>query len=227
MSEHVRPTARQMIIAMVCLALVLAGAFIGAQATRHDKLFSLSPPPPKDAPGTTQPPDLVEAQRLDLHRTFFTAWAALILVIPALCLYPFRRSSRTAAGYWLAFWTAAALAFAVHLYWAMIVIFDGDWGRISTSTRVSAAVIDTVFAVWWGLDVLLAWAVARENLLIRIQRAVVHLLAAVLFIAGSAIEGEIWLSRALGYVLAGAVVVSIVVALVRRVKGRTVAPAPA
>src|SRR5438874_10442362 len=102
------------LLAAVCLVLVLASAFIAARATRHAQIFSLVPPPPKRDKKRVMSPDVGEAKRVELHRTFFTAWAALVLTIPALCLFPFRGSSSTAAAYWLAFWTAAFIAFAVH-----------------------------------------------------------------------------------------------------------------
>jgi hypothetical protein len=215
---NARPTPRQLLIAAVCLVMVLGAAFAAAHVTRHDPIFKLTPPPDEAAPNVVAPADVQEAQRLDLHRTFFTAWAALLLVTPALCLFPFRNSSSTAAGYWLAFWTAGLLAFAVHLYWAVIVIFDGDWSRITNTTRVSAPVIDTVFAIWWGLDVLLAWSMQRENRIIRIERTIVSLLAFVLFVAGSVIEGEIWLSKAVGFVMAGAVAIAVLAWLARRLR---------
>lgn len=213
---NARPTPRQLLVAAACLVVVLGAAFVAAHITRHDPIFKLTPPPDKAAPDVVAPADVQEAQRLDLHRTFFTAWAALLLVTPALCLFPFRNSSPAAGGYWLAFWTAGLLAFAVHLYWAVIVIFDGDWSRISNTTRVSAPVIDTVFAVWWAIDVLLAWAIQRENRIIRIERAIVSLLAFVLFVAGSVIEGEILLSKAVGFVMAGAVAIAVLAWLGRR-----------
>ena len=213
---NARPTSRQLLIAAVSLVVVLGAAFVAAHVTRHDPIFKLTPPPDKAAPDVIAPADVQEAQRLDLHRTFFTAWAALLLVTPALCLFPFRNSSPAASGYWLAFWTAGLVAFAVHLYWAVIVIFDGDWSRITNTTRVSAPVIDTVFAIWWAIDVLLAWAMPRENRLIRIERTIVSLLAFVLFVAGSIREGEIWLSQAVGFVMAGAVAIAVLAWLWRR-----------
>jgi len=216
MSALARPTAKQLTIAGLCLAIVLGGAFAGAARTQHDPIFSLSPPK-----STT--PDLTEAQRLDLHRTFFTAWATILLLIPALCSFPFRRTSPPAAGWWLAFWTASFIAFAVHLYWAIWVIFGGDWSRITNTTRVSAPILDTVLAVWWALDVLLAWAIPRENRFIAIERTVVSLLAFVLFVAGSALEGEILLSKVLGFLLGGAVVISGIAWIARRRSVRALA----
>lgn len=207
-SQRVRPTARQMILAAICLVIVLSGAFLAASLTQDKPIFSLSPPREKTAPPDIPvKPDLEEVQRLDLHRTFFTAWAALILVIPALCTFLFRRSSKSADRYWLAFWTVSFIAFLAHFYLAVVVIFKNDWTKIFATTRVSAALPDTIFTIWWGLDVLLAWLILSEKRWIRVQRALVHLLAFVLFFAGSALEGELGLSRALGMAMGIAVLI--------------------
>ena len=225
-SQIVRPTARQMAAAAACLVIVLGGAFLAASATQDKPIFSLSPPREKAAPpNVPEPPDIGEDQRLDLHRTFFTAWAALLLVTPALCTFLFRRSSESAAGYWLAFWTVGLVAFLVHFYWAVVVIFGTDWGRIFNTTRVSAALPDTIFTVWWTLDVLLAWLVRSEGGLMRIQRALIHIFAFVLFFAGSALEGEIWWSKALGFAMGAAVLLSVLAWFARRLKGRSLAAA--
>jgi len=149
-----------------------------------------------------------------------------VLVTPAFCAFPFRRS-RSGAAWWRAFWTAGFIAFAVHFYWSIFVIFDGDWGRINDTTRVSAPVAGTVLIVWWALDVLLAWLVPSRKWWIETERAIVHLAALLLFFGGSAIQGEIWWSRALGYAMAAAVALSCGAWLVQRLRKGTAAPVPA
>lgn len=216
-----------MTLAVVCLVLLLGGVFLAASSTQNQDFFTLRPPGGKEADVFT------EAQRLNLHRTFFTAWAALILVTPALCTFLFRRDSASAARYWLAFWTVGFVAFLVHFCWAVCVLFDGEWSRIlQAHVRVSAPRLDTVVTAWWGLDVLLAWLVQSERGWIRIQRVVVHLAVFVLFFLGSAIQGEhngqhgktIW-SVALGTAMGVAVLTSVLFWLVRLKKSkRGVAP---
>jgi magnesium-transporting ATPase (P-type) len=214
-----RPTSRQLLVAFLCLVLASTAAFVGASLTQERPIFSLSPPGAPDAP------DVPASKRLDLHRTFFTAWAAVLLVTPALCTFLFVRTSQRAAGWWLAFWTASLLAFLVHFYWAVVVIFDNDWTRIFHTTRVSAALPDLVFVVWWALDVLLAWVIWRDGLAIRIERALVHALAFILFFAGSALQGEIFWSRAVGYTLGIAMLLSIIARIARGIGSRRAAAA--
>jgi hypothetical protein len=216
-----------MSLAVVCLVLAVGGAFIAASLKRD--LFLLTPPCP-ELPCNMTP--FAESQRLDLHRTFFTAWAALILAIPALCTFWFRRTSESASRYWLAFWTVSFVAFLVHFYWSVFVIFDGDWNRIfdkvANGRRVTLPRFDTLFTVWWGIDVLLAWLITSEKVWIRIQRIILHLAAFGLFFAGSFLEGENRWSQALGLVMGVAVLASFFTWLVRWLKRRKpVVPSPA
>jgi len=187
----------------MCLAVALGGAFLAASLTSEQELFQLVPP-------EGGPHDKFEAvQRLDLHRTFFTAWAALILVTPALCTFLFRHKSEAVARYWLAFWTVSFIAFGVHFYWAVSVLFGNDWSRIlQAQARVSAPIIDTIVFVWWGVDVLVAWLVKSENVWICMQRVLLHFAVFLLFLLGSALEGELFLSKALGFAMGAAVVAS-------------------
>ncbi len=223
LSRHVRPTTRELSLAMLCLVVVLGGAFVAASFNQH--VFSLAPPCPKLPCNPTPFP---ESQRLDLHRTFFTAWAALILVTPALCTFWFRRTSAAAARYWLAFWTVSFLAFLVHFYWSVFIMFGADWGRIfdkvENGRRVSAPVFDTAFTVWWGLDVLLAWLITSEKGLLRVQRVLVHVAAFVLFLLGSAVEGERPLSRAIGIAMGVVVLTSLIISFRRWLKNRKEEP---
>jgi hypothetical protein len=210
-STLARPTAKELMIALVCLIVLLGGAFIAASYIQD--IFRLTPPCNKPLPCNRTP--FEESKRLDLHRTFFTAWAALILVTPALCTFWFRRTSETAARYWLAFWTVSFVAFLVHFYWAAFVMFDGDWSRINSVVenghRVSQPIPDTIFTVLWGIDVLLAWLIRSEKVWIRIPRIIIHLAALGFFFIGSTIEGERAQSRALGIMMGIAVLASLII----------------
>ena len=206
-----RPGTHALGVAFFCLLLLLGVAFAAAWATRELPLFSLLPP-------GGQVPDIRPEQRLDLHRTFFTIWAALLLVAPALCLFAFRRRSHRASEWWLAFWTAALVAFLVHFYWAVVVIYGNDWSRILHTPRVSAPILDTVFALWWCADVLLAWMLRSEALWVRVQRGGAHALAFVLFFMGAAREGELSASRALGWALLVAVALCMAIRWIKIVR---------
>lgn len=166
--------------------------FAAAWWTREVPLFSLAPP-------GGGPADFSVPQRQDLHVTFFTIWASLLLATPALSLFPSILRSAGAYHWWRIFWTSSLLLFSVHFYWATVVIFGNDWQRILHTPRVSAPRLDTVFAIWWVIDVVLAWTLRSDAWWLRAQRAGVHFLAFLLFFMGAAREGELAASRALGW----------------------------
>ncbi len=202
-------TSRSAGITLALSGLSLAVCFAAAWWSRNLALFSLTPP----GGGTA---DVVEALRQDLHLTFFTIWASLLLATPALALFPTIRQSARVYQTWRIFWTASLLVFAVHFYWATVVIFGNDWQRILNTPRVSAPRLDTVFALWWVVDVVLAWTTRTEAVWLRLQRLGVHLLAFVLFFMGAAREGELAASRALGWFMAVVVAAGLIAWLARR-----------
>jgi hypothetical protein len=205
----IRPTRKDWVWGLSVLVLLLVGAFAAAWATRDRAIFSLMPPG-----GTV--PDMLPEQRLDLHRTFFTIWVALVLVIPALSFFPLRAQSALAARQWQVYWTVALVAFLVHFYWAVVVVYGFDWGRMLNSSRVSAPILDTVFALWWVADVVLLWKRREPTRWVEVQRVLVHVLAFILFFVGAAIEGELQISHALGFALGLAVAQSLVIWATRR-----------
>lgn len=214
----VRPTRRtDGVIAALLAALSLVVVFVAAAATREWPLFSLLPPGGAVA-------DFQPAQREDLHRTFFTIWASLLLAAPALALLPMAGASALAARLWRICWTASLLVFAAHFWWAVGVMFGHDWSRVLHTPRVTAPRLDTVFAVWWCVDVALAWTVRPDRRWVRLQRAGVHLLAFVLFFVGAAREGELVLSRTLGWSFASVVGLGLAAWLWRRISRPATAP---
>jgi len=206
MTSSPRQDAITSLALAVCFSLLCLAA---AHATGHLPIFSLSPP---GGGAADVPPQL----RVDLHMTFFTIWASLLLATPALMALPQIESSATIWRWWRITWTAALLVFLVHFHWAAIIIFGNDWSRILNTPRVSAPRLDTVFALWWVMDVGLAWMHNHRSTWVRIQRWGVHLLAFVLFFMGAAREGELALSRALGWAMAVVVAAGLLAWLLRR-----------
>src|SRR6218665_299433 len=102
MLQHARTDGQTLRQVLLLGILLSGGALLAAWLTQGLPLFSLLPPG-----GTVA--DVRPEQRFDLHATFFTVWATIALVTPALCLFPFARRSETAGRYWLAFWTVSLL----------------------------------------------------------------------------------------------------------------------
>ena len=133
------------------------------------------------APGT-------EVHTVLYYRVIFSIWATIFLLTPALCFHVFSVADDPNT-FWRAFWTFAYLAFLVHLYWSIVVMFQLNWVEIFHSQAragvnpervVDQPGPDLFLAAWWGLDVLLAW-LAADHKWLRVQRGAVHLLAFVMF----------------------------------------------
>lgn len=220
-SVRTRLPIPQLAVAAVVFAIVVVAAFVAASLTQDQSIFSLSPPC-KSPP--CPPPDILTTQRFGLHLAFFTAWAAMILVTPALCTFWFRNSSKLAASYWLSFWSLGLIAFLIHFCWSVFVVFGGDWNKINNTPRVSAPIPDIVITIWWGLDVMLALFIGSERVWVRIQRILVHLGVFVLFFLGSVKEGELCLSRVLGSLMGICVLGSFIVWVIVSLKNRKGGP---
>lgn len=94
--------------ASLTLAL-LASAFALANYTHDSGLLSLIPPPTDANPNPD--PDVTQDRVFSLYLSAYTAWAALILLIPAYIFVWFQNRYQS----WLAFWAASYVAYVVHL----------------------------------------------------------------------------------------------------------------
>lgn len=192
-------------VAVISGALLIALAFWLATVFEGSGMLSTVPPATEANP--TPQVDTDESTILALYQSAFTAWAALILLIPAYAYYLSQGGTRA----WLAFWTVSYLAYLVHLYVSAFLFFGGDFAWMTTSSRVSAFRPGMLLIPWWGLDIALA-VKGVEAAWVRIQRGVLHLGTFVLFFGGSAVKGETMTIKALGVALA-------LVALMALIKG--------
>ena len=191
--------------ALVITAFLTVLAFWAASLLKNSGFLSVIPPAsPNDLHPT---PDVAPDQTYRLYAAAFTAWSAISLYIPAMVLYCLQGSSPS----WRNLWTAAFVAFAIHIAWSILVFFEGDMARLMASTRVSAPIPGFVLLIWWGLDVVLAWT-THPNRIITIQRVILHIGAFILFIGGSAATGETLLIKIIG-------VVSFIAVIIAAVKG--------
>ena len=134
------------------------------------------------------------------YMTINAIFVSIVLLIPAIGAFVLRRPGG-AGPFWLMFWTAAWLAFVVHLWYGVDHVLGGV-ARVFHDTvsppRVTNPVGDTVISLWWTLDVALAWWIAFRaapmSFWTHIQRGVLH---AVIFF--SALVSSIALSSN-GYV---------------------------
>lgn len=198
-------------IAIFAAFALIAAAFAGAAIFQDSGMLSLIPPPTQadPAPAADVTPDRI----LALYQSAFTAWAALILLIPAYIFVWFR----THYTKWLAFWTTSYLAYAVHIYVSAFWFFEGNLETMTTSSRVSAFWPGMVILVWWGVDAAIGFAKTRARW-VTIQRAIIHVLVFALFVGGSAVKGETALIQLMGWALLGTGIGALVVSFLNRRK---------
>ena len=187
--------------------ILLAVAFFAAGQLQDSGWLSLIPPASEANPNPK--PDVAEGQALPLYQAAFTAWAVVLLLIPAFATV-WRRHKVVASQVWLAFWTASWGAYIVHLYVSAFWFFGGDFQAMINSTRVSAFWPGMVIAVWWPLDILLALKGVAERGWVWMQRVVIHLLVLVLFVGGSTVMGELMTIKIIGALLLGVAALAMV-----------------
>jgi hypothetical protein len=161
------------------------------------------------------PPAICPAGKHDLNyfRVIVTIAITYILVTPALCLFVYH-VPREPMGVWLAFWTAAYLAFLVHVHWAVSGMMGGQWRFVFECPHlVNHPWNDMALMFAWGLDVILAWITVLTAGEIwkaprwgRAFRGFVHIW---LFLALTGVwitKAENWYIRGLGFLMTVAVI---------------------
>ncbi|WP_306116755.1 MULTISPECIES: hypothetical protein [unclassified Roseovarius] len=189
-------------LALGSLILLTMAAF-GAAVLAQDSGW-LSYVPPATAAVPEPAPDVDDRNALALYQSAFTAWAALVLLIPAYWFYLTKGAGRQ----WFAFWLVSFIAYLIHLYVSAFLFFGGDFTWMTTSSRVSAFWPGMALIIWWAVDLVIAW----RGMALRwfgIQRGVLHIATFVLFFGGSAIKGEMIAIKLLGAVFAIAVVLAL------------------
>ncbi len=179
-------------IAYAFLGIGTVFSLIAAWVLYDSGLMSLIPP------GATEPDAI--GREFWLYLSAFTAWVTTLLLIPAFVAVWMRRRSVEAYAIWHAFWGAGLVAYLIHLAVSMFGFFGGDFAWMTNSSRVSAFWPGMVLAVWWTVDLWLARSRDDQGW-VAVQRGVVHVMAFVLFVGGSAVKGELIMIRGIGLLL--------------------------
>jgi hypothetical protein len=157
------------------------------------------------------------------YLVIFTIWGGIFLLTPALCFHIFSRSDAS-NNYWRAFWSFAYLALIVHIYWAYAGSCGGSieamFGDRAAVAEHPACIVDHpgpdfFLAAWWGLDVILAWALTDNLKWVRVQRGVLHLLAFLMFFGAFVLAAKASIgARLLGILMTIAVATCLVIRLI-------------
>ncbi len=132
------------------------------------------------------------------YRIRFTTWTAAFLVIPAFCFYILRRPVGIPS-YWVLFWTAAYLALLARFCWWVFARYAGgssaflpnlDGINSGSQGAFWHPIPDLLLVVWWGLDLLLAWAfvlgpISNNPGSVVIERGLLHAFAFIAFLGAA------------------------------------------
>ncbi len=177
------------------------------------------------SPTLPLPPPVVAAHSFAYDIVIGSILVTVLLLTPALCFHVFSRSNAPNT-YWRAFWTAAYLAFLVHISWAVFGTCGGDWNvvfhsKVATPQFPECTIEhpgpDLFLAAWWGLDVILAWLVSDNIKWVRVQRGAVHVLAFTMFFGATVLAAKAGIvARLLGILMAITVVGCVVLRMIMR-----------
>jgi hypothetical protein len=155
---------------------------------------------------------------LDLNRTKATIWVASILLIPTLTLYPFEAASMRVSNLAHLFWTFAYLAFLVHAYWAVFVVFDGVADTFKQmGTKIAG--MNFLLLIWWGIEVLLLWTVREVTHRLAVFQLATRVFVFLVFALTLLVLRGSGPVRALGIVFVAAVLGSLAVRFLARDRG--------
>lgn len=170
-------------------------------------------------------PQIIEHHRavytieaLVYYRAIYSIWLTIAFMIPALVLYFLPGDSTKKTNYWLLCWTFGFLAFVVHFYYTVGVIFHWSLREVYAAQGAMIATSNFLDMAWWAFDLFLAWFVSSKAKWIRVQRTLAHLyIPATFFVSAVVIKhGTV---RVLGIIMTLSLLIGIAIRLFRRKRG--------
>lgn len=170
-------------------------------------------------------PQIIEHHRavytieaLVYYRAIYSIWLTIVFMIPALALYFLPGDSTRKTNYWLLCWTFGFLAFLVHLYYTVGVIFHWSIQEVYAKQGAIIATSNFLDFAWWAFDLALAWFVHSKAKWIRVQRTLAHIyIPATFFVSAVVIKHGV--VRALGILMTVSLLISIAIRLLKRKRG--------
>jgi hypothetical protein len=166
-------------------------------------------------------------EALVYYRIIFSIWLTMAFLIPGEVLFFLPGDSERKRNYWLLCWTFGFLAYLVHFYYTVGVVFHGSLREVYAAQGMIIATSNLLVTAWWGFDLLLAWFVKSRAKWIKVQRTLAHLYIPLTFFI-SAVVIKRGFVRGLGIVMTVAILISIAWRLIRRRHKRMITgPTPA
>lgn len=144
---------------------------------------------------------------IPFQRMIYSVWAAMAMLIPALCLFWWPARSSAQKNYWLLCWTFAYLLYLVHFYYAVMVHYHASIPEVFREQGTRIASSNFIDTIWWGLDVVLAWVVTADHKWIRIERFALHIFLPMTFFVASVVIFKGFVN-VLGYAMTAGLLIS-------------------
>ena len=154
-------------------------------------------------------------EALVYYRIIFSIWLTTAFLIAAEVLFFWPSDSPQRRNYWLLCWTFGFLAFVVHFYYSIGIVFHGSLREVYAKQGVVIATSNLLDFAWWAFDLVLAWFVKSEAKWIRVQRVLVHLYIPLTFFV-SAVVIKHGFVRGLGVLMTVAILGTLALRFVRR-----------
>jgi len=157
-------------------------------------------------------------EALVYYRAIYSIWLTIAFMTPALALYFLPGDSSRKTNYWLLCWTFGFLAFVVHFYYTVGVIFHWSLREVYAKQGAMIATSNLLDTAWWAFDLLLAWFVSSNAKWIKVQRTLAHLyIPATFFVSAVVIKHGV--VRVLGILMTLSLLISIAIRLFKRKHG--------
>jgi len=194
-------TLGQYLRVAVCLAILIAIAFLAASATAN-VLFS---------------------------QVLYTVRVTMVLFTITMCLYVLPHASTYRANDWLLFWSASFLSYAIHVYYSFFKFFHGSIAEFYGAQGAFVATLNVITTVWWSFDMVVVWVTNVVPTWMRIQRTGIQVLIWVLFFLSTvilhAVDQKQLFVIILGILQTVAILICLAIRLVRLRQRPNVAPA--
>jgi hypothetical protein len=158
-------------------------------------------------------------QKLVHGRVIYSIWVTILFMVPALWLQFSRAAGQRARAYWLACWSAGLLAYWVHFFFTVGVIFHGSLAEVYAAQGPLIATSNLIDTAWWTFDVILGWALWDDRRWVTIQRLAAHAFIALTFFI-SAVVIKHGVVRGLGIAMTAAALVGAGLGVARWVQRR-------
>jgi len=154
-------------------------------------------------------------EALVYYRIIYSIWLTMAFLIAAEVLFFWPGDSPQRRNYWLLCWTFGFLAFVVHFYYTIGIVFHGSLREVYAKQGVVIATSNLLDFAWWGFDLVLAWFVKSEAKWIRVQRVLAHVYIPLTFFV-SAVVIKHGFVRGLGIFMTVAILGTLALRFARR-----------